>query len=110
MIYTQQNISIRTIESLQIVKVKTIKHNVEQEEDERKESLSEAGGDNERRQQDEPKSLAMAKILKDNESILKKTKLEGGKNNQKTDNKRKNNHTMFLYNIFFAIFIHGISY
>jgi hypothetical protein len=62
------------------VKVKTIKHNVEQEEGKGKESLSEAGGENERRQQDEPKSLTMAKMLKDNESILKKTKLvEGSK-------------------------------
>ena len=47
----------------------------------------------------------MAKMLKDNESILKKTKLvEGSKNNQKTDNNMKNSLTMFLYNIFFCYF------
>jgi hypothetical protein len=87
--------------------VKTIKHNVEQDEGKGRESLSEAGGNNERRQQDEPKLLTMAKMLKDNESILKKTKLvEGSKNNQKTDNNRKNNLTMSLYNIFFCYFLY----
>jgi DNA-directed RNA polymerase subunit M/transcription elongation factor TFIIS len=64
------------------VRVETVKHNVEQAEGEGKELISKSGGgeENKRRQQEQPKSLTMAELLKDKESILKKTKLGDGSN------------------------------
>lgn len=43
-------------------------------------SKSGGGEENKRRQQEQPKSLTMAELLTDKESILKKTKLGDGSN------------------------------
>jgi hypothetical protein len=67
------------------VKVEVVdKKSVEQGEGKAEESSPKSGGENERQQQqkrqEQPKALTMAELLKDKESLKKKTKLGDGSN------------------------------
>ena len=82
--YTAKHCNLDYIITVDTVKVEVVdKKSVEQGEGKAEESSPKSGGENERQQQQEqeqPKALTMAELLKDKESLKKKTKLGDGSN------------------------------
>jgi len=83
--YTAKHCNLDYIITVDTVKVEMVdKKSVEQGEDKAEESSPKSEGENERQQQqklqEQPKALAMAELLKDKESLKKKTKLGDGSN------------------------------
>ena len=84
--YTAKHCNLDYIITVDTVKVEVVdKKSVEQGEDKAEESSPKSGGENERQQQqqkrqEQPKALTMAELLKDKESLKKKTKLGDGSN------------------------------
>jgi len=83
--YTAKHCNLDYIITVDTVKVEVVdKKSVEQGEGKAEESPPKSGGENERQQQqkrqEQPKALTMAELLKDKESLKKKTKLGDGSN------------------------------
>ena len=83
--YTAKHCNLDYIITVDTVKVEVVdKKSVEQGEGKAEESSPKSGGENERQQQqkrqEQPKALTMAELLKDKESLKKKTKLGDGSN------------------------------
>lgn len=90
--YTAKHCNLDYIITVDTVKVEMVdKKSVEQGEDKAEESSPKSEGENERQQQqqkqkqqqkrqEQPKALTMAELLKDKESLKKKTKLGDGSN------------------------------
>ena len=90
--YTAKHCNLDYIITVDTVKVEVVdKKSVEQGEDKAEESSPKSEGENERQQQqqkqkqqqkrqEQPKALTMAELLKDKESLKKKTKLGDGSN------------------------------
>jgi hypothetical protein len=87
--YTAKHCNLDYIITMDTVKVEVVdKKSVEQGEGKAEESPQKSGGENERQQQqqkqqeqqEQPKALTMAELLKDKESLKKKTKLGDGSN------------------------------
>jgi hypothetical protein len=84
--YTAKHCNLDYIITMDTVKVEVVdKKSVEQGEGKAEESPQKSGGENERqqqqqKQQEQPKALTMAELLKDKESLKKKTKLGDGSN------------------------------
>jgi hypothetical protein len=84
--YTAKHCNLDYIITVDTVKVDVVdKKSVEQVEGKAEESLQKSGGEKERQQQqqkrqEQPKALTMAELLKDKESLKKKTKLGDGSN------------------------------
>jgi hypothetical protein len=89
--YTAKHCNLDYIITVDTVKVEVVdKKPVEQGEGKAEESPPKSGGENERQQQqqqqrrrrrqEQPKALTMAELLKDKESLKKKTKLGDGSN------------------------------
>jgi hypothetical protein len=86
--YTAKHCNLDYIITVDTVKVEVVdKKSVEQVEGKAEESSPKSGGENERQQQqqqqqrqEQPKALTMAELLKDKESLKKKTKLGDGSN------------------------------
>jgi hypothetical protein len=87
--YTAKHCNLDYIITMDTVKVEEVdKKSVEQGEGKAEESPQKSGGENERQQQqqeqqeqqEQPKALTMAELLKDKESLKKKTKLGDGSN------------------------------
>jgi hypothetical protein len=84
--YTAKHCNLDYIITVDIVTVEVVdKKSVEQGEGKAEESSPKSGGENERQQQqqkrqEQPKALTMAELLKDKESLKKKTKLGDGSN------------------------------
>jgi hypothetical protein len=82
--YTAKHCNLDHIITVDTVKVEVVdKKSVEQGEGKAEESPPKSGGENERQQrqqQEQPKALTMAELLKDKESLKKKTKLRDGSN------------------------------
>ena len=84
--YTAKHCNLDYIITMDTVKVEVVdKKSVEQGEGKAEESSLKSGGENERQQQqqkrqEQPKALTMAELLKDKESLKKKTKLGDGSN------------------------------
>jgi hypothetical protein len=87
--YTAKHCNLDYIITMDTVKVDVVdKKSVEQGEGKAEESPQKSGGENERQQQqqkqqeqqEQPKALTMAELLKDKESLKKKTKLGDGSN------------------------------
>ena len=86
--YTAKHCNLDYITTMDTVKVEVVdKKSVEQGEGKAEESSPKSGGENERQQQqqqqkrqEQPKALTMAELLKDKESLKKKTKLGDGSN------------------------------
>jgi hypothetical protein len=80
--YTAKHCNLDYIITVDTVKVDVVdKKSVEQVEGKAEESPQKSGGEKERQQQQEqPKALTMAELLKDKESLKKKTKLGDGSN------------------------------
>ncbi|MGA8912321.1 MAG: hypothetical protein WB443_05640 [Nitrososphaeraceae archaeon] len=86
--YTAKHCNLDYIITVDTVKVEVVdKKSVEQGEGKAEESSPKSGGENERQQQqqqqkrqEQQKALTMAELLKDKESLKKKTKLGDGSN------------------------------
>jgi hypothetical protein len=83
--YTAKHCNLNYIITVDTVKVEVVdKKSVEQGEGKAEESPPKSGGENEKQQQqkrqEQPKALTMAELLKDKESLKKKTKLGDGSN------------------------------
>jgi hypothetical protein len=83
--YIAKHCNLDYIITVDTVKVEVVdKKSVEQGEGKAEESPPKSGGENERQQQqklqEQPKALTMAELLKDKESLKKKTKLGDGSN------------------------------
>ena len=85
--YTAKHCNLDYIITVDTVKIEVVdKKSVEQGECKAEESSPKSGGENERQQQqqqkrqEQPKALTMAELLKDKESLKKKTKLGDGSN------------------------------
>jgi hypothetical protein len=83
--YTAKHCNLDYLITVDTVKVEVLdKKSVEQGEGKAEESPPKSGGENERQQQqklqEQPKALTMAELLKDKESLKKKTKLGDGSN------------------------------
>jgi hypothetical protein len=86
--YTAKHCNLDYIITVDTVKVDVVdKKSVEQVEGKAEESPQKSGGEKERQQQqqqqkrqEQPKALTMAELLKDKESLKKKTKLGDGSN------------------------------
>ena len=84
--YTAKHCNLDYLITVDTVKVEVLdKKSVEQGEGKAEESPPKSGGENERQQQQQnlqgqPKALTMAELLKDKESLKKKTKLGDGSN------------------------------
>ena len=85
--YIAKHCNLDYIITVDTVKVEVVgEKSVEQGEGKAEESSPKSGGENERQQQqqqkrqDQPKALTMAELLKDKESLKKKTKLGDGSN------------------------------